>query len=232
MASPRRNAGVLASQADGYRLWLAGRGYTAQTVRNMLKDFGQVGLWLSRQGLDACDLSEAALEDFLSDRREAGRRRLPGPRGMLPLLTFLREAGASPVSQAVLSPLEALLVRYRSWMTRERGLSPATILRYENIARRFLAEQAVVGDVFAPQGLTGADLNAFLLRECARVSGGSAKGRVAELRSLMRFLHLDGVTPTRLGAAVPPVGGWRFATVPPRIAADGVQRLLECCPPK
>lgn len=78
--------------------------------------------------------------------------------------------------------------------------------------------------------MTGADLNAFLLRECVRVSAGSAKGRVAELRSLMRFLHLRGLTPLRLGTAVPPVGGWRLATVPPTMAAADVQQLLDHCP--
>jgi integrase len=83
---------------------------------------------------------------------------------------------------------------------------------------------------FAPTGLTGADLNAFLLRECARVSAGSAKGRVAKLRSLMRFFHLHGLTPMKLGGAVPPVGGWRFASVPPAMSAGDVQRLLERMP--
>ena len=59
-----------------------------------------------------------------------------------------------------------------------------TVLRYETIARHFLQEQITDGGGgFAPAGLTGADINAFLLRECSRVSAGSAKGRVAELRS-------------------------------------------------
>ncbi|MDX2918328.1 hypothetical protein [Streptomyces sp. NE06-03C] len=47
--STRRKAGVLTAQVEGYRAWLAERGYTAQTSRNMLKDLGQVGLWLSEQ---------------------------------------------------------------------------------------------------------------------------------------------------------------------------------------
>jgi site-specific recombinase XerC len=46
----------------------------------------------------------------------------------------------------------------------------------------------------------------------------------------MRFLHLRGLTPLRLGAAVPPVGGWRLATVPPTMAATDVQQLLDHCP--
>jgi integrase len=104
------------------------------------------------------------------------------------------------------------------------------MLRYAKTARRFLAEQAMPGGVFSPAGLSGADLNAFLLRECARVSAGSAKGKVAELRSLMRFLHLRGLTPMKLGTSVPPVGGWRLAAVPPTMSAADVQRLLDCCP--
>ncbi|WP_330350943.1 tyrosine-type recombinase/integrase [Streptomyces sp. NBC_00582] len=196
----------------------------------MLKHLGQVGLWLSRQGLDAADLDEKRVNQHLSDLQQAGRRRVAGPRGMVPLMTYLREAGVVPAPQVTPSPAEVLLERYRCWMESERGLLASTMLRYANTARRFLTEQAMVDGEFTPEGLTGADLNAFLLRECTRVSAGSAKGRVAELRSLMRFLHLHGAIPMKLGGAVPPVGGWRFASVPPTMAASDVQRLLDHTP--
>lgn len=227
MASTRRKPGQLGPQVEGYRAWLTQRGYTPQTVRHMLCDLGRVGRWMAAEGLGAAQLNEDAVAAFLAAWQAAGHRRALGPRAMVPLLMFLREAGVVPAAQAGTSPAEPLLERYRSWMESERGLSAATVLRYENTARRFLAEQAVAGGVFAPHSLTGADLNAFLLRECARVSAGSAKGRVAELRSLMRFLHLHGVTPVKLGGAVPPVGGWRFASVPSSMAPGDVQRLLE-----
>ncbi|MFG2978229.1 hypothetical protein ACGFYY_35220 [Streptomyces sp. NPDC048331] len=55
----------------------------------MLKDLGQVGLWLSRQGLDVADLDEGRLNQHLADLWESGRRRVAGPRGLVPLLTFL-----------------------------------------------------------------------------------------------------------------------------------------------
>ena len=113
---------------------------------------------------------------------------------------------------------------YRSWLVEERGLAATTVLRYENTARRFLQEQAS-REGFEPAALTGVDVNAFLLRECGRVSAGSAKGRVAELRSILRFLYLQGFTALPLGTAVPPVGGWRLATLPPpTMAAADVQR--------
>ncbi|MFI5895588.1 tyrosine-type recombinase/integrase [Actinoplanes sp. NPDC051513] len=231
MGTPRRKAGALAGQVEGYREWLAQLGYTPSTVRNMLKDLGLVGQWLRREELEVADLCEDRLTAFLAAQRRSGRQRLAGARGWLPLLTLLREAGVAPeAAQVAATPLDALLGRYRRWMLQERGLSPPTMLRYENTARRFLNEYAMTGGQFAPQRLTGAELNAFLLGECGRVSSGSAKGRVAELRSLMRFLHLSGVTARMLGAAVPPVGGWRLASLPPMMPASDVQLLLDRCP--
>ena len=127
---------------------------------------------------------------------------------MVPLLSYLR-GGRRGARRSRGAPLDALLGEYRSWLAAERGLATATVLRYENTARRFLQQQAMAA-ARCPAGLTGADVNAFLLRECARVSAGSAKGRVAELRAVLRFLYLQGLTPLRLGTAVPrsAAGGW------------------------
>jgi site-specific recombinase XerD len=230
MASTRRKAGLLGPQVEGYRDWLTQRGYTPGTVRNMLKDLGQVGVWLAGAGLEASQFNQERVSEFLAARRASGRRRIPGPRAMVPLLSYLRDAGVVAAEQPSVTPLGALLGQYRSWMIHERGLAATTVLRYENTARRFLQEHASVDEVFAPAALTGADINAFLLRECGRVSAGSAKGRVAELRSILRFLYLQGITAVPLETAVPPVGGWRLATLPPpTMTAADVQRLLDCC---
>jgi site-specific recombinase XerD len=229
MSGTRRRAGQLGPQVEGYQAWLTQRGYTPGTVRSMLKDLGQVGLWMSTQGLEAAQLDEERMTAFLSARQASGYRRVPGTRAMVPLLSYLREAGVTPAAKPLLTPLGALLGQYRSWLVQERGLAATTVLRYENTARRFLQEQASVGDDFEPATLNGMDVNAFLLRECARVSAGSAKGRVAELRSVLRFLYLQGITPLRLGTAVPPVGGWRLATLPPEMTVGNVQLLLDGC---
>jgi site-specific recombinase XerD len=229
MSGTRRKAGRLGPQVEGYRAWLAQRGYTPQTVRNMLKDLGQVGVWMSATGLETVQLDEDAMVTFLAARQAAGRRRALGPRAMIPLLTYLRGAGVTPAALPPQTPVGALLAEYRTWLVQERGLAPATVLRYENTARRFLQQQAMAGGVLQPAGLTGADVNEFLLRECDRVSAGSAKGRVAELRAVLRFLYLRGLTPLRLGTAVPPVGGWRLATLPPTMTAADVQLLLDSC---
>ena len=117
--STRRKAGVLTAQVEDYRVWLAERGYTTLTARNMLKDLGQVGQWLSRQGLDAGDLDEGLLQQHLADLRKSGRRRVAGPRGLVPLLTFLREAGVVPTPQVPVSSADVMSA------CSPRGLAPA-----------------------------------------------------------------------------------------------------------
>jgi hypothetical protein len=58
---------------------------------------------------------------------------------------------------------------------------------------------------------------------------GAAKGRVAELRALLRYLFVQGLTPLALPAAVPPVAGWHDTGIPPTLSAEDVQALLEGC---
>lgn len=230
MSGTRRKPGELGPYVEGYQEWLRRRGYTPQTVTNMLKDLGQVGRWMSGEALGTVQLDENVMVAFLVTRQASERRRAPGLRAMMPLLSYLREIGVTPEAKPPQTPLVAVLGQYRAWMVQERGLAPATLLRYGNTARCFLRQQAMVGGVLNTAVLTGADVNAFLLRECGRVSAGSAKGRVAELRSVLRFLYLQGLTPLRLGTAVPPVGGWRLATLPPpAMTPADVQLLLDSC---
>ncbi len=47
---------------------------------------------------------------------------------------------------------------------------------------------------------------------------------------MLRFLYLEDMTPLRLGMAVPPVGGWRLAALPPAaMTPSDVQALLDSC---
>jgi len=154
---------------------------------------------------------------------------VPGLRSFTPLLDYLASQGVVVFKTEPLTPVEALVFDYRRWLVVERGLAAPTVLRYENLARRFLCERAAEKGSRFIDDLTGAQVIAFLLRESARVSVGAAKGRVAELRSLLRFLYLKGLTATALASAVPPVAGWHDTGVPSGLAANDVQRLLDCC---
>lgn len=229
MSGTRRKPGRMGPFVADFQARLSELGYSDLAGRNMLKDVGAVGRWLKEHDLQPRDLSPVLIAEFRNDRVAAGMRKIPSVKSFEPLLRFLREAGLLADQPAPDSPVERLLGDYRSWLVAERGLAQATVIRYENLARRFLELHPISGGVDAGMALTGAEVVAFLLRESQRVSVGSAKGRVAELRSLLRFLFVRGLTPRLLTTAVPPVAGWRDTGLPKALPAGHVQQLLDHC---
>ena len=200
MSGTRRKPGRLGPFVEDYRAWLSEREYTPGTTRNMLRELGVLGRWMTEQGVEPGQFDAVAIETFLGSRRAAGQRRVPSLRAMHPLVSFLREAGVMAPDDGAeqLAPLERFVAEYRDWLVGERGLAEPTVVRYERLARRFMAGCVADAGELDVAGLTGAEVSAFLLEECARVSVGSAKGRTAELRSLLRFLFLRGFTDTAL----------------------------------
>jgi site-specific recombinase XerD len=225
MAGTRRRPGRMGPFIESYRAELLRRGHTSLSVRGLLQPVGALGRWMEENNVETADLDVAALEKFLEYRRSAGRVQVRTTRSMLSLLEHLRDLDVVPaVNPAAVDPL---IAEYRGWMLDDRGLAPSTVLRYENLAVRFLDR---VGD--RPLlSLTGRDVSTFLLAETARVSVGSAKGRVTEMRSLLRFLFLTGRTEHALAASVPPIAGWHDKGVPRGAQAPDVTRLLAACDP-
>lgn len=225
MAGTRRRPGRMGPFIESYRDALLGRGYTPLTVRGLLQHVGALGRWMEANGVEPADLDVVVLEEFLAHRRAVGRVQVRTTRSLVSLLDHLGDLGI--LAAAELAPVDPLLAAYRVWMVEDRGLAPLTVLRYENLAVRFLER---VRD--RPLGsLTGRDVSTFLLAETARVSVGSAKGRVAEMRSLLRFLFLTGRTGHALAGSVPPVAGWHDTGVPRGAKAPDVARLLAACDP-
>jgi site-specific recombinase XerD len=224
--------GPLATYAEGFRLELAGLGYTPGSGENHVWVMARLSRWLVGEGLELGDLDSVRVEQFRSALRANSQKRVPNKRALAPLLTWLRDQCVVPVATrtSAASALDELLDSYHRWLVDERGLAARTIGRYEATARRFLVERSqAAGRRAGVEGLTGRDVAVFLLGECSRVSVDSAKGRVAELRSLLRFLYLEGLTSTELATAVPPVAGWHDTGLPPTLASSDVRALVTNC---
>jgi integrase/recombinase XerD len=120
----------------------------------------------------------------------------------------------------------ALLAEFRTWLGRERGLSPVTVRCYFKQARAFLA---AVGGAGAVSGLDAGRVTAFMVDYCRDRNPWSAKAMVTSLRSFLRFAHATGRTSAPLAGAVPAVASWRLAALPLGVSAVEVERLLAGC---
>lgn len=223
-----RVIGPLELFAEGYRLELAGLGFRPGPIEARVWEMARLSRWAAVQGLGVSDLSVDRVEEFVVFGRGLELWRPASMRSLRLLLDHLRCRDViPPVVVAELTPLEELVGRYRRWLVVDRGLAPSTVRRYEGSAFRFLGSSlAAAGGV---GGLTGGHVNAFLLGECSRLAVGSAKGLVNELRSLLRFLYLEGLTPLALATTVPPVAGWRDTGLPATLARSDVQALMDSC---
>lgn len=228
VGTPRRKPGALGPHVEGFQSYLESRGYTAGTVRGQMKVLGHLGRWMEARGVSPADLTVALIDAFLVEVRREHTFHRADRHTAIQVLEHLVEQGVVTRPAVVKSELELFLDGYREWMLRERGLAETTVRRYEWTAQRFLAQRGIGGDGSAA-GVSSAEVNAFLLAESARCSVGAAKGRVAELRSLLRYLFVRGMTSGQLAAAVPPVAGWHNTGIPPTVSPEQVQALLDSC---
>lgn len=224
-------SGTLAPFKEGFAAELARVGYSPIAASFQLQLMAHASRWLQESGLEAGAFSAEAAAEFLAARRLAGYTVLLTGRGMAPLLGYLRGLGVAP--RAPLpprpdSPAELLLERFSGYLRRERGLAAGTVWDYVHAARPFLV--ALEGDdERGLSGLSAAHVTGFVVARCPGQSRGAAKMTVTALRSLLGFLHVEGVIARSLVEAVPSAASWRLSGLPKALALEDVARLMASC---
>ncbi len=221
--------GPLAPYALGLRAHLASRGYAPASARSRLSQLNQLSRWLDAEELEPVDLTDEQVKRFVAARRRAGRVSWVTPANLALPLEYLRSLGIAPAEESATPTgrLEELLEGYRRYLVAERGLVASTTRTYLRVARSFCSELA--GQAGELGELRGADVSAFVVATCKGSSPARAKKAVTALASLLRYLHVAGVTTGSLAFALPKVAGHR--TEPPKRALKDAEvgRLLSSC---
>lgn len=125
--------------------------------------------------------------------------------------------------------MERLLEGYRRYLFDERGLTGHTVFgRYEPTAQLLLSGRLGPGG-FGLERLSADDVSLFLVAECPKRSISGAREPVWGLRSLLRYLHLEGLILALLQWAVPGVADLRDRTLPRGLEPAVVAKLLSSC---
>jgi site-specific recombinase XerD len=167
---------------------------------------------------------------YFAERRAAGYSSSLTARSLRPLLDYLHELGVvaalGPVTAT--TPRERLLGRYRNYLFAERGLAASTVELNVRMVGPFLADQVRADGVLDLQRLGAGEVGAFVVAQ-SRKRPRSVGRMVTALRSLLRFLHVDGVIDRPLASAVPSVAGWSLSSLPKALGRDQVVALLTSC---
>jgi integrase/recombinase XerD len=230
MADVSRVTGPLGPFAAGFVDHLSRQGFKPETVGRHVALVAGFSNWLAAEGVAPSGLSSEVAERYAAARRAAGHSNRLTIKALEPLLGYLRGLGVAPPASASVcaEPVEELLLRFRQYLEQERGLVPAAAAGYVEKVRPFVAR------FDGPDGLElwrvdVAEVRAFVVERCPRLGLRAAQLTVVALRSLLRFLHLDGVLERSFASAVPSVFGPRLSGLPKRLEPGQVDALLSSC---
>jgi integrase/recombinase XerD len=220
--------GPLEPYADGLRGELERLGYTPLTAAGHVRLVAHLSRWMIEKSVSV--LTTAAVDAYFAERRASGYSNSLTPRSLRPLLDYLHELGVVDARGPVpaTSPCERLLGRYRDYLLAERGLAVSTVELNVRMIRPFLADQVRADGRLDLQRLSAAEVGAFVVAQ-SRTRPRSVGRMVTALRSLLGFLHVDGVIDQPLAAAVPSVAGWSLSSLPKALRSDQVAALLTSC---
>ena len=221
---------ALAGVLDGFAALLATQGYARKTARPKLRLVRHLSLWLESEGLGAEALDEERFETFVLAR---GPRRAPRDEAATgrQLLSHLRHEGwihEAPEDTDSTDAITRIERTYERFLVQERGLSPATVIKYLPVVHAFLSESFGARAV-ALEALGARDVNGFIVRHCEGFAPSHAKGLATALRSFLRHLHQRGDIAADLAGAIPPVANWRLSELPKSLPPEKVESVLASC---
>ena len=199
-----RMSGPLVAYRRGFTADLRRQGYSPFTAVSVLQLTAHLSRWLEQQGLDAKDLTPECVESYLAARRASGQVRRLTPRGLSPLLSYLRGLGVTPqpVEPTAATPRSKLLEAFTDYLRVQRGLAPGTVVGYRQYVQTFVFERPEE-ESLEPRRFEAAALNA-----------------------LMRFLYVRGDIEQSLVGAVPRAAQRYLAPPKPVLNAADVSQTL------
>ena len=226
-----RVTGPLSPFREGFGTWLETAGYSRKMRAVHLRLMGDLSCWLGEREETIAGLSTPLLAEFIAGRRAAGQRTGLSVRALRPLAEYLRGTGAVLAEEPAppSGPVEEAIAEYASYLRAERGLAAGTIEHETVLVRPFLAGRVREGGFKDLESLTAADVQAFVLDRARSASPARVQRTGTALRSLLRFLHLRGVTASPLAGAVPAAAGWKLSGLPRHLTQQEAARMVESC---
>jgi site-specific recombinase XerD len=222
--------GPLRDFVEGYADRLVERGYAEFTSRDKLRVVAALSRWLQGKGLQASDLDDIAVAEFVREMRARGRANRNIDVNARHLLDYLRELSVVETPDSVVEDddVSRFLQGYRKYLVQQRALAESTTVNYQKYARDFIHDGQ--GEVAAwLESLTADDVTEFVLKQAGRMGTRRAALMVTSLRSFLRYAFANRWTVMDLSTCVPTVPNWRLSTVPQYIGQDQVELLLASC---
>lgn len=223
-----RVPGPLAGEAPGLIGMLERRGYREVSAADHVRCLAHLSRWLETEGLEPAVVDEAFVGAMVEALHGAGLARKFRRGSFRVVLAFLQERGVvPPVAAAAPGGFDGLLDDYRAHLV-GRGLAALTVPGYVSAAARFLTETCG-DDPGRVVGLSASDVASFVARAAESLTPASVNTLVVGVRSLLRWLYVDGQIDRPLAQAAPWLASGRLSTLPRSVEPGQAELLLGTC---
>jgi len=202
-------------------------GYTLSSASQHMAFVAHLSWWMVQSNRAVGELTVEVLEQFFAFRRVEGYVNYRTEKSARPLSRVLASDGiVIPTVEA--TAVQLLLDRFGDYLAQVKSLAAATIAGYIHWIRPLVIAR-VERDGVGFEGLTIADIHHFLAQRCAGKSAASAQLCVTAVRSLLGFLHGDGIALSVSAEAVPAAARWSQTVLPQGLSAEAITVLLAGC---
>jgi integrase/recombinase XerD len=217
-------------RVPGFIAWLRENGYSAATIKELVRLLAVWTAWLSVEGFSEDDLliGFEASKAASKDETRTGVR-IIGRAAIGAAALFIRYLGDEAVLSfpaPVPSPIERwpIVGAFRVWMREHRGLAETTQDWYQ---RNVVALIQALGD--DPRAFTAEAVRGFVMARARLHSPGHARSITVPSRAYLRFLVATGRCAPGREHAIPAFTHWRLSAVPKFLADDDIERVIHAC---
>lgn len=230
----RLSVGPLAPTVmDECSRWLTAKGYSPGSAAGVVNLAQRLSAWMQEVGAGVGEIDEDLLDRFVTAEGSRDRPCSSVKRWMGALRRFLAAAGylrAAGANEGQLTPTQAAVTEWCTWMRVQRGLTEKSVARYCYYAAGLLDAVTATDGTVRWDHLNASVLNAYVA-DRGRPYGVVARTHiVGSVRCLLRWALSTGRLDRDLTAGIlKPPGTKR--SVPRGVAAEQVAVLLAVCDP-
>jgi site-specific recombinase XerC len=215
------------------RRWLAGQGYSPGSAAGAVNLLARLSLWMQEVGAGVDDISEGLLDRFVVTERSRDFVCVTVKSSMSTMRRFLIGAGylgVTDVDVGPVTPAQAAVAQWCSWMRDRRGLTERTIAARCHYAAGLL-DVITATDGSVEWGRLDAPVANAYVAERGRPYGVVSRAHIVDaVRCLLRWALSSGRLDRDLSAGILKPAGTRRG-LPRGVGAEQVAALLAVCDP-
>ena len=226
--------GPLANYTAGFMAALKDQGFADWSATSYQGLMAHLSRWLVQHEWRLCDLTSPRMEDFVAERRGLGYAKGRSTQGMVGVLVaYLRAIGVIPSEEPIIPyTLQDYVVQaFTMYLSQQRGLADATIIRYQAVVKKFLVDIEIQGKKSSLALIVRTEqVHQFLQVQMTSLRPGSFHNVVVALRSFFRFAVVQEWILQSMDAVLLPAPGWSDrAPLRSTVTAEEVTALMQSC---